>query len=107
MVYEAMWSKKYIIVGLLVLVAMAVALSAALLYGEKGFLYYIGLKHQKEGFIQSNGEWREKNHRLYEHIERLRHDPAYIEKMARKELGLVKEGELVYIFEPVAPATPP
>jgi len=91
---------------LLALAALAIVLSAALLYGEKGYLSYLGLEQEKEDLIQSNAEWREKNRRLYEHIERLRHDPAYIEKVARKELGLVKEGELVYIFEPVAPATP-
>jgi cell division protein FtsB len=98
-----MWFNKNIILGVLVLVAVTVALSLGALHGEKGLLHYLSLQQQKENLIQSNIEWREKNRKLYEHIERLRHDPGYIEKMARKELGLVKEGELVYIFEPAAP----
>ena len=94
---------KNIILGVLVVLAVGVALSLCVLHGERGFLHYLGLQQQKENLIQSNRECREKNRRLYEHIERLRHDPEYIEKIARKELGLVKEGELVYIFEPAKP----
>jgi cell division protein FtsB len=35
---------------------------------------------------------------LAETIERLRHDPAYIEKLAREEHGLVRPGETVLKF---------
>ena len=33
-------------------------------------------------------------------IDRLRNDPAYIEKLAREEHGLVREGETVLKFPP-------
>jgi cell division protein FtsB len=36
-------------------------------------------------------------------IDKLRHDPAYIEKLAREDLGYVREGETVLKF----PATRP
>jgi cell division protein FtsB len=107
MVDKTMWSKKHMIVSVLALLAVSGVLSAALSHGERGYFRYLALKQQKENLIQSNKEWQEKNRRLYEHIERLRHDLGYIEKIARQELGLVKEGELVYIFEPAAPETPP
>ena len=35
-------------------------------------------------------------------IDRLRHDPAYIEKLAREEHGFVREGESVLKFPPKA-----
>lgn len=35
---------------------------------------------------------------LTETIQRLRHDPAYLEKLAREEHGLVREGETVLKF---------
>jgi len=37
---------------------------------------------------------------LAQMIDRLRHDPAYIEKLAREEHGLVREGESVLKFPP-------
>ena len=43
--------------------------------------------------------WQEKNRKLVDQIERLRSDAGYIEKTARRDLGLVRDGELLYIFE--------
>ncbi len=37
----------------------------------------------------------EKNRRLREQIEQLREDPLLTEKLAREELGLIREGEWV------------
>jgi cell division protein FtsB len=31
-------------------------------------------------------------------VDRLRHDPLYIEKLAREEMGMVREGETVLKF---------
>lgn len=42
----------------------------------------------------------EDNSRLREEIEALKNDPLYIEKIARKELGLVRPGEIIYKFGP-------
>jgi len=38
------------------------------------------------------------NDELLRQIERLRHDEAYIEKVAREELGLVRPKELVFEY---------
>jgi len=38
------------------------------------------------------------NDELLRNIERLRHDEAYIEKIAREELGLVRPKELVFEY---------
>ena len=42
------------------------------------------------------------NHQLYQEITLLRNDPVAIERLARQELGLVKEGELIFQFLPPA-----
>jgi cell division protein FtsB len=47
---------------------------------------------------------REDNQRLRQHIKRLREDPATIEEIARRELGLIKPGEKVFIIADVPPA---
>jgi cell division protein FtsB len=41
---------------------------------------------------------REQARRLAETVDRLRNDPAYIEKLAREEHGLVRENETVLKF---------
>ena len=41
--------------------------------------------------------------KLEDFAERLRNDPAYIEKVAREEMGMVREGETVLKF----PSQPP
>jgi cell division protein FtsB len=38
--------------------------------------------------------------RLTEAIDRLRNDPAYIEKLGREEHGLVRQGETILKFPP-------
>jgi cell division protein FtsB len=40
----------------------------------------------------------ERQKRLEEIAERLRSDPAYLEKLAREEMGMVREGETVLKF---------
>ena len=41
---------------------------------------------------------RARQEQLTQTINRLRHDPAYLEKLAREERGLVREGETVLKF---------
>ena len=49
---------------------------------------------------------REENARLREEARRLREDPAAIEDIARRELGLIKPGETLFVVRDVAPAEP-
>ena len=37
-----------------------------------------------------------KQHELEEVTERLKNDPEYLEKVAREEYGMIKEGEIIY-----------
>jgi cell division protein FtsB len=45
-----------------------------------------------------NFQLQRSNAMLRERIHRLRHDDRHLEKLAREELGLVREGEIVYRF---------
>ena len=44
------------------------------------------------------------NARLREDVRRLRFDPGTIEALARKELGLIKPGEVLFIIKNARPA---
>ena len=48
----------------------------------------------------------ESNVELAEQVSRLRDDPATIEDLARTELGMVRDGETVFILSP-RPEDPP
>ena len=41
----------------------------------------------------------EENQKFKEEVKRLQHEKRYIEEIARKELGMVKEGEIIYLFD--------
>jgi cell division protein FtsB len=43
------------------------------------------------------------NARLLEHARRLKDDPLTIESIARRELGLIREGEILFILKDVKP----
>jgi cell division protein FtsB len=47
------------------------------------------------------------NARLAEQARRLREDPAAIEEVARRELGLIKPGEKLFIIKDVPPPSAP
>ena len=49
---------------------------------------------------------RERQEQLTRTVDRLRNDPLYIEKLAREEMGMVREGETVLKFPSQASPTP-
>jgi len=48
---------------------------------------------------EENRTLAEENKVLLEEINRLQDDPAYLEEKARKEYGMLKENEVLYIFK--------
>jgi cell division protein FtsB len=61
------------------------------------------MKQEVEALQRDIQTLEAENDRLAQTIDRLRNDPALIEKIAREELGLVKEGEKVLKFPPTKP----
>ena len=49
---------------------------------------------------EKNIHLERENQKLREEVKRLKSDKRYIEEIARKELGMVKEGEIIYQFDP-------
>ncbi len=66
------------------------------------------LAKERAAEIEASIEFTEEEiDRLGRKIERLRDDPAMLERLAREELGLVKPGEVVLIMEPDPSTTRP
>jgi cell division protein FtsL len=68
-------------------------------FGDKGILHLLRLQNELARIKETNAKIEEENRRLREEVSRLQHEKRYIEEIARKELGMVKEGEVIYQFE--------
>jgi cell division protein FtsB len=72
-------------------------------FGEKGLLALLKARRGFQGVEASLAHARADNARLREDARRLREDPAAIEEIARRELGLIKPGEKLFIVKDVQP----
>jgi len=73
------------------------------LVGERGLLATLRARRQYDELSATIARERAENARLREQARRLREDPDAIEEIARRELGLMRPGEKVFIIKDVAP----
>lgn len=66
-----------------------------IVFGEKGLVDLVSLQRDRKSAAAHNDTLVKKNISLYRKIERLKHDPIYVESVARKQLGVVGENELI------------
>ncbi len=66
--------------------------------GDRGAVDLYQVHLRKVRLDRSNLELQKKNRALYRSIQRLKHDPEFIENIARSELGMVGKDEVVYQF---------
>jgi cell division protein FtsB len=90
--------KKYYAYGL-VFLFVAILLFAWLNFGRNGLAELYKMQKEKERCLSVLRDLREANEHLSAEIRRLRGDPKYLESVARKELGLVRENEIIYRFK--------
>jgi cell division protein FtsB len=76
------------------------------LVGDKGLLAMIQARQTYRALEASLADVRAENARLREQARRLREDPAAVEELARRDLGLIKPGEKLFIIKDVAPKDP-
>ena len=88
----------------LVLLFIASAIVVDGLVGDRGLLAMLRARHEYDELAATIARQRAENAELREQARRLREDPMTIEEIARRELGLIKPGEKVFIIKDVAPA---
>src|ERR1044071_6392422 len=76
------------------------------LVGERGLLAMLRAQHEYDQLSADISRQRAENERLREQVRRLTEDPAAIEELARRELGLIRPGERVFIIKDLPPAKP-
>ncbi len=72
-------------------------------FGERGLLANMHQRQRNAAHQAAVDELTTLNATLTEEIRRLREDPAAIEELAREELGLIKDGELLIIMRDAMP----
>ena len=97
--------RKRRIVRLLLLFVASVTVVDGLV-GDRGLLAMLRARQEYDALSASIARQRAENGRLRETARRLREDPTAIEEIARRELGLIKPGERVFILKDVPPPKP-
>jgi len=88
----------------LLLIFVTIVLVVDALVGEKGLIEALKARQHYRDVEASLVALRRDNARLREEIRRLNDDPATIEAIARKELGLIRPGEMVFVIKDTKPA---
>jgi len=68
-------------------------------FGKNGFLNLYRMELERQANIKRVQQISRDNQALMDEIQRLKSDDRYIEAVARRELGLVGERDLVYRFK--------
>ena len=89
---------------LLVFVACVILVDA--LVGDRGLLASIRARREYDELAATIARERTENAQLREEARRLKEDPSALEEIARRELGLIKPGEKVFIVKDVTPEKP-
>jgi cell division protein FtsB len=69
------------------------------LVGERGLLETLRARETARAQVARLATLRAENEALREQIRRLKEDPATIEAEARRQLGLIRKGELLFIVK--------
>ncbi|MBN1104001.1 MAG: septum formation initiator family protein [Deltaproteobacteria bacterium] len=76
-------------------------------FGEHGFVHLYRMEKERRSYLERITQLERENKRLLDEIHRLRTDREYIESTGRREMGLVKNDEILYRFEKKKEVPPP
>jgi cell division protein FtsB len=72
--------------------------------GDKGVMQMLKQRQNAERLRQELAATRQHNAQLLDQINRINTDPAALEELARRNLGLIKPGEKLFIIRDAPPA---
>jgi cell division protein FtsB len=107
----------YFKIGLVLGVLILIGYVSLIFIGKNGLGDLNAMKQELQNINIKNEEIRQENVEIYRKIERLKTDPVYMENIAREELKMIGEKEMVFKFDdakqpktdsaPPTPNTPP
>ena len=94
-----------ILLSLVTLVLLNILL--VIIFGDRGLVEVDRLKGERDRLLRDNRDLQQQNLSLRREIDRLKTDPAYIEHVARQELGMIGRDEVIVRFNDPAQKKPP
>ncbi|MBC7839917.1 MAG: septum formation initiator family protein [Nitrospiraceae bacterium] len=94
------WRRRMVTVVHYIGVAACLLLLAVLVFGDMGLPRYFSMREHAQQLDMDLQELQRTTRTLRGDIDRLEHDPAKIEQLAREQLGYVRKGETVYQLVP-------
>jgi cell division protein FtsB len=88
-----MSDKQKVLLSIVILLLFSLLLF--IMFSDNGLADLFKLKSEKDRLLQENARLKRENLTMYRTIERLKNDPEYIESIARKELGMIRKGEVI------------
>ena len=85
---------------------LLLGLAVQAIFGPTGHLEMKRLEGENQSLIRQREVLELENQQVLDEIESLKTDPAAIEKIAREELGLVREGEIKIVTNPDLQGSP-
>ncbi|MCK9375970.1 MAG: septum formation initiator family protein [Syntrophobacterales bacterium] len=96
------WGGGYkILVGIALVMALAMAL--VILFSHRGLYQIYRFRTERLHLEQENARLAAENERLARTIDRLHHDPEFIQDRIRQELNFVRRNEIIFQFPPEKP----
>jgi cell division protein FtsB len=83
---------KFSFIALLFLALILAWLS----FGDRGFVHLYRMEKSRQAYREKIISLEKENQKLLDEIGRLRTDRDYIESVARRELGFIKDDEILY-----------
>jgi cell division protein FtsB len=80
----------------IILVVLLSLITYQTIFGDKGLIHLNQLEEELNNIKKINNNHRLENKLLREEIDLLKYNNLYIEEKARKELGLIKNKEIIY-----------
>ena len=88
-----MSAKQKLLMSLATLIIFAMAM--LIVFGDNGVLDLQRLRKKNQELVKTNEALARENLLLHRQIQRLKNDHAYIENIARRELGMIKADEVI------------
>ena len=82
--------------GAVVGVCVSLALGVSIVAAQRGAARLFQLKEEQEDLEQKIVRLQRANDDLRLHLERMKSDPVYLERVVRQRLGWIRPGEIVY-----------
>lgn len=74
---------------------LLIALFIYIIFSKHGYFDLVLLKQEQSKFVQKNERLTRENLAISIEIDRLKNDPVYIESIARQELGMIRDNEII------------